>query len=294
MNLTRRSFLSAVGVSIAAAPLSAARPRFAAPLPHPRGGRLGLELYSVRNELKKDLAGTLKMVREWGFEDVELAGFPPMSADDTARALRAAGLRAVSQFVEYDKFRDAFPSVAKDAKTLGVEELIVGWIPHEKVLTAEDVDRAVRDFNTWGAAAAREQLRLGYHIHGYEFVGGADGTMLDRLFRGTDPQHVDFEMDVFWVVRGGGDPVALLTRYGRRIRLVHLKDLSRSTETGVTTGAAPDEASVTLGTGTIRWTKVLEAAQQAQVKWYFLEDEHPDAVKQIPQSLDYLRKTVKT
>ena len=294
MNLTRRSFLSAVGGSIAAAPLRATRPWLAPPLPHPRGGRLGLELYSVRNELKKDLAGTLKMVREWGFENVELAGFPPMSGDDTARALRAAGLRAVSEFVDYDKFRDAFPSVVKEAKTLGVGELIVGWIPHQKVLTREDVDRAMRDFNTWGASAAREQLRLGYHIHGYEFVSSADGTMLDTLFKGTDPQYVDFEMDVFWVVRGGGDPVALLNRYGKRIRLVHLKDISRSTETGVTTGAAPDEASVALGTGTIPWTQVLEAAQQAQVKWYFVEDEHPDAVKQIPQSLDYLRKTVKT
>jgi len=294
MNLTRRSFLYAVGGTVAGARNAAARPWFAAPLPHPRGGRLGLELYSVRNELKKDLPGTLKMVRDWGFEDVELAGLPAMSADDTARALRTAGLRAVSQFVDYDKFRDAFPAVVKDAKTLGVEELIVGWIPHEKVLTKEDVDRAMRDFNAWGAAAAKEKLRLGYHIHGYEFVPGAEGTMLDTLFKGTDPQHVDFEMDVFWVVRGGGDPVALLNRYGKRIRLVHLKDISKGTETGVTTGAAPDEASVTLGTGTIPWAKVLDAAQKAQVKWYFVEDEHPEAVKQIPQTLEYLRTLVKT
>jgi sugar phosphate isomerase/epimerase len=288
MNVTRRSFLSTVAASLAAARGSAAQ-RGAAALPHPRGGRLGLELYSVRNALKQDLPGTLRMVREWGFEDVELAGFPPMSAEETAWALKTAGLRAVSEFVDYEKFRDAFPTVVKDAHTRGVEQLIVGWIPHDKTLTREDVDRAMRDFDAWGAAAARERLRLGYHVHGYEFVASPDGTLLDTLFNGTDPEHVDFEMDVFWVVRGGGDPVALLNRYGRRIRLVHLKDLARGTPTGVTTGAAPDEASVALGTGTIDWRNVLEAAKKAQVKWYFVEDEHPDAVKQIPQSLDYLR-----
>jgi sugar phosphate isomerase/epimerase len=290
MTLTRRSFLSSVGGALALVRSGDAHPLFAPTLPHPAGGRLGLELYSLRNELKKDLAGTLKMAREWGFEQVELAGFPPMKPEEAARALSSADLHAVSMFVDYERLRDDFPGVVRDARTLGLEYLICGWIPHEKTLTREDVDRAIASFNQWGAAAAREKLRLGYHIHGYEFVPGAGGTLLDTLVNGTDPAHVDYEMDVFWVVRGGGDPVALLGRFGNRIRLVHLKDISRSTETGVTTGQAPDEASVTLGTGTVDWQKVMKAAVNARVKWYFVEDEHPEAVRQIPQSLDYLRK----
>jgi sugar phosphate isomerase/epimerase len=260
------------------------------PLPHPAGGRLGLELYSVRNELKRDLAGTLKQVRNWGFEEVELAGFPAMSPEDTAGALRSAGLRAVSQFVDYERLRDDFPGVVRDAHTLGLETVICGWIPHEKLLTRADADRAVASFNGWGAAAAREKLRLGYHIHGYEFVTGPDGTLMDTLFKGTDPQLVDYEMDVFWVVRGGGDPVALLNRYGRQIRILHLKDMRRGTPTGITTGEAPDEASVALGTGTIDLPSVMSAAAKARVKWYLIEDEHPAAVTQIPQSLAYLRR----
>jgi sugar phosphate isomerase/epimerase len=288
MNLTRRSFLSAVGGTLALARPSSARP-FAAPLPHPAGGRLGLELYSVRNELKTDLAGTLKRVREWGFEQVELAGFPPMKPQDAADALGAAGLHAVSMFVDYERLRDDFAGVVRDAHTLGLEYLICGWIPHEKTLTPGDVQSAIASFDKWGAAAAREKLRLGYHIHGYEFVSSPDGTLLNTLINGTDPGHVDYEMDVFWVVRGGGDPVALLDRFGNRIRLVHVKDLAKGTETGVTTGQAPDEASVTLGTGTIDWQKVMNAAVNARVKWYFIEDEHPEAVKQIPQSIEYLR-----
>lgn len=295
MNLTRRSFLYTMGGTLALVRSSHAYTFYveqakSGQLPHPPGGRLGLELYSVRNELKKDLAGTLKMVREWGFEHVELAGLPPMKAEETARALKTADLRAVSQFVEYDRLRDDFAGVVRDARTLGLEYLICGWIPHEKTLTREDVDRAIASFNSWGAAAAREKARLGYHIHGYEFVSSPDGTLMDTLFKGTDPERVDYEMDIFWVVRGGGDPVALLERYGRQIKLVHLKDISKGTETGVTTGQAPDEASVTLGTGKVDVPAVMKAAVKAKVKWYFLEDEHPEAVKQIPQSIEYLKR----
>jgi sugar phosphate isomerase/epimerase len=289
--LDRRSFLCAVGGVLAFA--RAPRRLDAASLPHPAGGRLGLELYSLRNELKKDLRGTLKIARDWGFEEVELAGFPAMPADDTANALRNAGLHAVSVFVDYDKFRNDFAGVVRDARTLGVEYLICGWIPHDKALTQGDVDRALTDFNAWGAAARRENLRFAYHIHGYEFVESPDGTWMDTLLKRTDPQHVDFEMDVFWVVRGGGDPVALLTQSGSRIRLVHLKDVARGTPTGVPTGQAPDEASVALGTGIVQWNPVLKAAERARVKWYFIEDEHPEAVAQIPRSLDYLRGLLK-
>src|SRR6059058_2375009 len=130
MDLTRRSFLWAVGAASVVGPGLDARITGAATLPHPPGGRLGLELYSLRNELKKDLAGALKQVRDWGFEEVELAGFPVMSAADTARALGAAGLRAISQFVDYERLRDDFPGVVRDARTLGLETVICGWIPH--------------------------------------------------------------------------------------------------------------------------------------------------------------------
>src|SRR3954451_24527851 len=162
MDFTRRAFLSAVGAATAAGRHMTAHFDDTS-LPHPPGGRLGLELYSLRNELKKDLAGALKQVREWGFEDVELAGFPAMSPDDTARALRAAGLRAVSQFVDYERLRDDFAGTVRDAHTLGLETLICGWIPHGTTLTHADVDGAVASFNRWGAAARREQLGLGYH-----------------------------------------------------------------------------------------------------------------------------------
>ena len=304
MDLTRRKLIGLVGAGVAFGRASTAAivraaaqsglPREAgassSDLPHPPGGRLGLELYSLRNELKEDLAGALKTVRQWGFEEVELAGLPPLTPAETARALRAAGLRAVSAFIDYERLRDDLGAVVRDAHTLGLEYLICGWIPHEQSLTRGEVDRAIADFDAWGAAAARERLRFAYHVHGYEFVASPDGTMLDTLLERTSPEHVDYEMDVFWVVRGGGDPVALLGRYGDRFPLLHLKDMERGTATGVTTGQAPDEASVPLGTGAIDVPAVLQAAAKARVKWYFIDDEHPDAVAQIPRSLAYLRR----
>jgi sugar phosphate isomerase/epimerase len=289
MNLTRRTVLRALGSAAASVCTASARISGAVVLPHPPGGRLGLQLYSLRNELKKDLPGTLKLVRDWGFEEVELAGFPPMTPVESARALRAAGLRPLSTFVDYERLEDDLDGVVRDAKTLGVQYVICGWIPHEKTLTRADVDRAASSFNTWAAAASREKLRFGYHIHGYEFVGSPDGTLMHTLFNRTDPAHVDYEMDVFWVVRGGGDPVALLTQFGRRMPLLHVKDMRRGTATAVTTGQAPEEASVQLGTGTIDLPAVLTAAIKTGVRWYFLEDEHPNAVAQIPRSIEYLR-----
>src|SRR4030095_15532592 len=98
MDFTRRSFLSAMAGALALAPRLHSRSLHSESLPHPPGGRLGLELYRVRNELKSDLAGTLKLVRDWGFEQVELAGFPPMSAEQAARRPQTAGLRAGSHF----------------------------------------------------------------------------------------------------------------------------------------------------------------------------------------------------
>jgi sugar phosphate isomerase/epimerase len=291
MPFTRRALLQFMGGTVAGAlAVSKARTVAAGALPHPPGGRLGIELYSLRNELKGDVRGTLRIVREWGFEEVEVAGFPPMSAEETARALAAAGLRAVSAFNDYERYRDDFGDVVRDARTLGLEYLICGWIPHEKTLTRRDVDRAIADFSRWGAAAVREGLRFAYHIHGFEFHASPDGTLMDTMVNGTDPRHVDYEMDVFWVVRGGGDPVALLGRYGSRFRLAHLKDMRKGTETGVLTGQAPLETNVVLGTGILDWPAVLRAAMKAGVKWYFIEDEHPEAIKQIPQSIDYLRR----
>ena len=105
----------------------------------------------------------------------------------------------------------------------------------------------------------------------------------------TDPKFVGFEMDVFWVAHPGADPVKFLNKYPGRWQLMHLKDIAKGARTGVYTGHAPNEQSVALGTGQVTGPRFSSAAAKAGVKHYFIEDEHPDAEKQIPQTLKYLQ-----
>lgn len=128
-----------------------------------------------------------------------------------------------------------------------------------------------------------------YHPHGYEFGFVGNQTLFDSLATSTDSKTVKFELDLFWVVRGGENPVALLKEHEGRFPLVHLKDLKKGTPTGDLTGSAPDETSVSVGKGMIDIPAVLQACAAEGVEHYYIEDESPDASRQVPESLAYLR-----
>jgi sugar phosphate isomerase/epimerase len=150
------------------------------------------------------------------------------------------------------------------------------------------VHRAAERFNQWGRDLAGAGLHFCYHPHGPEFVSGPDGTLFDTLARRTDPALANFEMDVFWFVFGNLDPAATLQRYGGRFPLMHVKDIRQGEPRTFDPGTVAEEASVPLGTGEVAWPAVLRAAQKAGVRHYYIEEEHPDAVRQIRQSLQYL------
>jgi sugar phosphate isomerase/epimerase len=111
---------------------------------------------------------------------------------------------------------------------------------------------------------------------------------MDLLMEKTKPEFVAYEMDVFWVVHPGADPVKYLEKYPGRWQLMHIKDIAKGVRTGVFTGNAPKEQCVVVGTGQIQWAPLLAAAAKSGVKHYFIEDEHPKAAEQIPQSVKYL------
>src|SRR5262249_36670679 len=158
------------------------------------------------------------------------------------------------------KLRDDADGVIRDAKALGVEYVICGWIPHAKGKFSEQNARdASVVFNRAGEKLKTAGFRLAYHPHGYEFQPYHDGTLFDLLAAETRPEYVAFELDVFWAVHGGADPQKLLERYGSRFELMHLKDLKKGV-TGNLTGNAPDADSVSLGQGQVNWPAVLQAA----------------------------------
>jgi sugar phosphate isomerase/epimerase len=120
-------------------------------------------------------------------------------------------------------------SVADDAHTLGAEYVVCSTVPHKKKLTAEDCERAIADLNRFGENLAKAGLRCCYHIHGVEFGKALDGTLFDTLAKGTNPNLVNFEMDIFWIVFAYQDPVKLLHQHPGRFPLMHVKDIRKGT-----------------------------------------------------------------
>jgi sugar phosphate isomerase/epimerase len=289
---TRRAFLQTLSVGIVSAPgvqLAGSGEGTQKELKHPASGSLGLQLYSLRHLFEKgDVPGTLALVRRWGFTDVEAAGTYKLPPADFAALVRKAGLRIVSTGADFALLEKDVDRVIKEAQALGAVQVMCAWIPHEGRFSRRDVDRAVPVFMRVGRAMRGAGLHFLYHVHGYEFQQGADGTLFDALARATEPGVVDFQMDVFWVVHGGGSPMELFAQYPGRFPSTHLKDIRKGTKVCDPTGNAPDDTSVTLGEGMIDIPGILRAANNAGVKYHFIEDEHPTSEEQIPRSLEYL------
>lgn len=248
---------------------------------------VGMELWTYRRDLKRDLEGTLATVHRLGFRDIETASFYDRTAADFRAILDKAGLSCSSLIASYDRLTHDFDGVVRDAKAVGASYVITSDIPHRGELTADEVHHAAADFNEWGEKLKEQGLQFGYHPHGFEFVHTPRETLFDVLVAETKPEYVTFEMDVFWFVHGGADPVAYLQRYSNRFQLVHLKDMAKGTKRDLT-GRAPDESSVAVGKGQLDWPAILHAAVDDGVKRYYIEDESPEAPQQVPVSKAYL------
>lgn len=251
-------------------------------------GPVGLQLYSLREMFAKNVPFAVQAARNFGFRAVELAGVHGRSPAEFGMVLRRAGLKPVSAIVDFDRFVDRIDEVINEAKQLGVMYVGTAGIPHAGQFTEADARKAVRVFNSAGEMLARNGLKFFYHNHGFEFVRHGDETLFDLIVRESIPQFVAFEMDVFWTVHAGQDPVTLLKKYPDRWALMHLKDMRQGIESGQTMGTEYAHSNVALGTGQIDLPAVLKLAQQIGVKHYFVEDESPAVTQQIPVSLRFL------
>lgn len=251
-------------------------------------GPVGLQLYSLREQFAKDVPGTLDRVRAFDFRDVELAGTYGLTPAQFRSALDARGLRAVSAHFPYEQLRDDPDGAVRDAQALGLRDVGCAWVPHRDPFDEAACREAIAVFNRAGAVLAAHGLRFFWHLHGYEFQPRGAGTLVDLIMAETDPRFVNFEMDVFWMVHAGQDPLQLLQRYRGRWLLLHLKGMKATTPTGLLTGHSEITNSVPLGTGRIDYLPVLRAASEAGVQLYFIEDESPQSAQQIPSSLRYL------
>ncbi len=254
-------------------------------------GPIGLELYSLREQFAKDVPSTLDRVRDLGIQYVEVASTYKLTPEEFKKQLDAKGLKPISGLFDYARFRDDVEGVAREAKTLGLQYVGCAWIAHKTGSFNEaDMRGAIAVFNRAGEALAKHGLNFFYHTHGYEFQPYGDGTLFDLMMKETKPEFVRYEMDIFWIVHPGQDPVKLLEKYGNRFELMHVKDMRKGTPVGLLTGKSDITNDVAFGTGIMKWPEIMKAAQKAGIKWYFIEDESPVSIEQIPVSMRWLEQ----
>jgi sugar phosphate isomerase/epimerase len=255
-------------------------------------GPLGLQLYSLRADFTKNPELGMDETKQFGFQDVELAGTYNMAPEKFRAELEKRGLRAVSGHFAYADYKKDPESIAKQAKALGLKYAGCAWADHKdrNKYTMEEAQDAVQVFNHAGEVLKKEGIQFFYHCHGFEFAptGNGDERFMDVIMKNTDKKNVAFEMDVFWVAHPGQDPVKWLEKYSGRWQLMHVKDMRKGTETGLYTGGTDVKNDVAIGTGTLDWPAILKAAKKEGVKYYFIEDESPTVKEQIPVSLKYL------
>jgi sugar phosphate isomerase/epimerase len=271
----RRSFVSTLGAAL----LGAACSRVGNSQPTGRLERVGVQLYTVRNDLARDFEGTLARVAEIGYRELEFAGYHGKSASEVRATLTRLGLTAPSSHVPLDAFRRNIEGVIADAKTVEHEYLVVPWLDPSQRRSIDDYRRLAEELNRFGEKVRAAGMRLGYHNHDFELGAMAGSVPLDTLFDRTDPNLVVFELDLYWVTKGGADPLTYFSRYPGRVHLVHVKD----------SAGAPEHRQVDVGKGTIDFAKILSRREQAGIRHAFVEmDEPANSLETIRVSYEHL------
>jgi sugar phosphate isomerase/epimerase len=275
--------------------------------------KLGVQLYSVRSLMGNDFEGTIAKVAEAGYDQVEFAGYYDRKPEAIKTLLDKLGLDAPASHLGYDLLKkENIEQTIQTSKILGHEYLILPSLPRERssqsgarpqgqrppqggqrssegqprqrpsepTFTVEQTKEFARIFNQIGEACHKAGLRFAYHNHRYEFanVEGGGGIMYDILLEETNPELVEYEMDLGWAIVAGADPLAYFKKYPGRITLVHVKDFNEENE------------SVPVGKGKIDYKPILAKAEEAGIKYYIVEYEgQEDPLGSIEASAKYLK-----
>lgn len=194
----------------------------------------------------------------------------------------------VSVGADFNELDSNVQRAAERAKLFNAKFVVCFWIPHNGTeFGINEINKAIQVFNKAGEYLKSQGLTFCYHPHGYEFRPYQDGTLFDELIKKTNTAFVNYEMDVFWVKQGGADPVTLLKKYPNRFPLFHLKDRKIGT-IGNQNGTGEDESNVVLGEGDVNIKEIKKISSKLKnVKYYFIEDESPTSMEQVPKSIAY-------
>lgn len=290
--MIRRTFLTASLASLAATRLltpNTALANFAAE----RNG-LGLQLWTVRNQLAEDKLKTIKAVAAAGYKQVEL--MDAIKDVEVAEMAKGEGLEVRSAFFNWEivanpdnKDLPTVDQVIETAKKVGLEHLVFGYIAKPMRDSADKMKKIADRANAAGEKIKQAGLTMSYHNHSFEFEKLDGGVTGFDIFMERFNEHVKFEVDVFWVAIGGWDPIATLEKLGRRTAQIHLKDLKAGVGTITDEGKVPADAFQEVGDGTINMKKVMEVADRFGIKQFHVEqDQSPDPIASIGQSQKFV------
>jgi sugar phosphate isomerase/epimerase len=291
--MDRRMFLQASGATALTALL--ARPVHAMPQNSGYLKTIGLQLWTVRNQMEKDEAGTLKAVAAAGYKQVELMN--TLGSERIVKTAKDNGMKVTSAFIEWtsigkpdDKNAPSFDKILEAAKKIGLKHLVFGYIGKGERETIDHYKRHAENANKAGEKCAKAGIQLCYHNHSFEFQkleGGKTGW--ETFVAEFDKRLVKFEVDVFWVKLGGLDPFKTLTSLKGRVSQVHLKDLAKGAKTQYDEGKVPHESFKELGAGTIDMSKVLQLCEKTGVQQCHVEqDQSPAPLSSIRTSMNHL------
>lgn len=327
MKVNRRNFLRQTGL-IAATPLIASELWSCTPsskteekssdstatssiISEPSVKEFGLQLWTVKEDLAKDTKGVLKSLASYGYKQIESfqgdkGVFWGMTAKDFKSYMDELGMTIVSTHCNPDytmkkETEKEFGKLIDDAASIGMKYLINPFLGSLK--TADEWKKAAEGLNRQGEMAAKAGLKVGYHNHHFEFKKFADGTCPEQiLLEGTDPKLVDFELDLYWVVKAGEDPEAWFSKYKERFRLCHIKDLYKEdkmkeleAKEKPTDDFWPIGGSTIVGSGRIDFPKILSSAKANGIQYYIVEQERFDGttpLKAVETDAEYMKKLV--
>lgn len=277
--MDRRSFLGTItAATLLRSKLAGAVDQHAEARDDRKLSNIGLQLYTVRFLMKKDFEGTLTKVAEVGYQEVEFAGYFNHSPQDIRAILDRHGLTAPSAHIDYEVLGDKWPGTLEAAKAIGHTYIVCPSIP-DKLHNLDGWKQAAQTFNHAAEASHRAGIQFAFHNHDEVFKKIDGKVPYDVLLAASDPNLVKMEMDLFWIIKGGGDPLHYFDLYPGRFPLVHVKGMDKN-------GNMADVS----GNGAIDWKRIFAQSDKAGIQHYFVEHDEPKApFDSIRNSYEYLK-----
>lgn len=222
---------------------------------------LAVQMYTLRDDCARDFEGTLRAVSRIGYRGVELAGWNGMSAMDLRKLLDSLQLMPVAQHVGYDQLRNLKEDFIQDSIQLGMPYWVCPYLAEGDREGVEAYREVARVLNDVGAKLKARGIQLCYHNHAFEFERFEERTALQWIFDTAAVDHLHAELDVYWVKKGGEDPLDWIRRLGKRCALLHLKDMR------------DDGSFAEVGAGNLDFSAILEMAVHSGVRGFVVEQD---------------------